>query len=103
MALQKLVWTSAVHAIGMAKGGCRLNLLDTQLILSGVNFALMLHGLASVKRLRVRLKGSVQQYLGTIQRLLRSRGLVRWEQIVDALLLRRRLVSRHRRCFKLSA
>ena len=61
MALQKLVWTSAVHAVRMAKGGCRLNLPDTQLILPGVNFALVLHGLASVRRLRMRLKGSVQQ------------------------------------------
>lgn len=49
MALQELVWTNAVHAIGMAKGGCRLNSLDTQLILSGVNFPLVLHELESVR------------------------------------------------------
>ena len=61
MALQKLVWASAVHAIGMAEGGCRLNLLDTQLILSGVNFPLVLHKSASVKWLTVGFKGSLQQ------------------------------------------
>ena len=61
MALQKLVWTGAVHAIGMTKGGCRLNPFYTQLILSGVNFPLVLRKLASVKWLRVSFEGSLRQ------------------------------------------
>lgn len=43
MALQKLLWAGAVHAIWVAKGGCRLNSLHSHLILLGVNLALMLH------------------------------------------------------------
>lgn len=61
MALQELVWTSAVHAIGVAKGGCRLNFLDTQLVLSGVNFPLVLRELQSVRWQRVQCKDSLQQ------------------------------------------
>lgn len=61
MALQELVWTNAVHAIGVAKGGCRLNFLDTQLILSGVNFSLVLHELKSVRWQTVECKDSLQQ------------------------------------------
>lgn len=69
MALQKLVRASAVHAIGMAEGGCRLNLLDTQLILSGVNFPRVLHELASVEWLksevlRQRSAGTFERYRG---------------------------------------
>lgn len=48
MALQKLFWANAVHAVGMAKCGCWLDPLDTHFILSGVNFPLVLQSLAQV-------------------------------------------------------
>ena len=76
MALQELVWASAVHAIGMAKGGCRLNLVDTQLILSGVNSPIVLHNLASIKCLRVRLKGQPSTH--TLERYRGCFGVGAW-------------------------
>ena len=59
MALQELFWTGAVHAIGMAKGGCWLNPLNTHFILSWVNFALVLHKIAKCKWERVKPQNSL--------------------------------------------
>ena len=50
MAFQESIRALAVHAIGVAKGGCRLHLLHTHLKLLGVNFALILQHSAQVSK-----------------------------------------------------
>ena len=43
MALQELFWACAVHAIGVSKRGCWLNLLHSHLVLLWVDLALVLN------------------------------------------------------------